>query len=99
MSPATFSPTLETSYVTGMIRRFHATETRFRSFFCTIVKRDSVRAGSPTTVRVVPPSALSTLTVGFGSSTTKDGRDENEKRDATYDAATRSDHDLTTSAR
>ncbi len=83
MSPTTFSPTLENSYVTRMIRRFHATETRFRSFFCTIVKGDSVRAGSPTTVRVVPPSALSNLTVGFGSSTTRAKADVTRTTSAT----------------
>jgi hypothetical protein len=33
MSPVTFSPTLENSYVGRRIRKFHATETRCRSFF------------------------------------------------------------------
>ncbi len=31
MSPATFSPELEISYVTGLTPKYHATETRLRS--------------------------------------------------------------------
>jgi hypothetical protein len=33
MSPATFSPAPQISYVTGMTLKYHATETRFRSLF------------------------------------------------------------------